>query len=470
MTVSAFRRRGTLTEVKPVHGLDVTTAGTPSRKRVMRVATTPPGQLGLLLAVLITLCLATGLAGAADVYNRRSVLKGIAEQSSPLANAALQIYQSLSDADATANSVFPAGDRAPADLQERYRDDITGAAAALSTASAVAPDGKTANAVAELTAQLPVYAGLVQTAQDNNRQGHAIGSNYLQMASALLREQLLPMADGLYNDELARLAAAQDDADSVAWLPIGLGVLTLAVLLAGQLYLRRTTRRTFNLGLLVATATVLAAVGWLGLASSSAARHSDTGRRDGSAQIETIAEARITALSARSAEALIVITRGDDTSYESDFDHARELLDGDAETSGSLATARERVSQAGAAMDAAIDEWHRWLDQHEKLRYCDDIGNNQSAVWLATGVQTGDAGAPGMEQPCMADGDTTAALAKSMDEALTSALGQAKTRFDGETASASRALARADAGVAALLLFAAISVVFGMSARLREYR
>src|SRR5262249_23579774 len=262
---------------------------------------------------------------------RRSVLKGIAEQSSPLANAALQTYQSLSDADATANSVFLTGEQAPADLWERYRRDITEAAAALSTASAVAPDRKVANAVAELTAQLPVYAGLVQAAQDNNRQGHAVGSNYLQVASTLLHEQLLRIADQLYHDELAQLAAAQDDAGSAAWLPIGLGVLTLAALLAAQLYLRRTTRRTLNLGLLVATVTALAGVGWLALASSSAARHSDAGRRDGSAQIEAIAKARTTALSARSAEALIVVTRGDDTPNENDFDHARELLDGTAE-------------------------------------------------------------------------------------------------------------------------------------------
>src|SRR5215470_19130490 len=455
--------------MKSVHDVDMTTGAAPLRQRVLRLASTPPSQLGLLLAVLVTLCLATGAAGAADVYSRRSVLKGIAEQSSPLTNAALQIYQSLSDADATANGVFLVGDQATTELQERYRHDITEAAAALSTASAVAPDGNTANAAAELTAQLPVYAGLVQTAQANNRQGHAVGTSYLQEASELVREHMLPIADRLYHDELARLATAQDKAGAVAWLPVELGSLTLAVLLGVQLYLRRTTRRMLNQGLLVATAAVLVAVGWLALASSSAARHSDAGRRDGSAQIEAIAKARTTALSARSAEALIVVTRGDDTSNENDFDHARELLDGTAETSGSLAAARDRAGQASAAVNAAIDKWHRWLDQHQKLRECDDIGDNQSAVWLATGVHLAGAGSL-TAQRCPVSGDTTAALAKSMDEALDSALDRAKTRFDGETANASHALARADAGLAALLLLAAIGVVFGMSARLREYR
>lgn len=456
-----------MTEVKSVHGVAVAPAA-PLRRLATRLVRTPPGHLGLLLGILVTLCLATGMAGAADVYNRRSVLDGVTKQSSPLTNAALQIYQSLSDADATANSLFLAGDQAPADLQQRYRRDITEAAAALSTASAVAPDGKTANAVTELTAQLPVYEGLVQTAQANNRQGHAVGSNYLQEASALVREHLLPIADQLYNDGLARLATAQDNAHSVAWIPIGLGALTLAVLLAGQLYLRRTTRRTLNLGLLVATGTMLAAVGWLALASSSAARHSDAGRRDGSDQIVAIAEARTTALSARSAEALILIARGDDTSYERDFDQASKLLDSEAGAPGSLALTQTRVNQARTAVDTAIDKWHRWRDLHQKLRDCDDR-EDRSAVWLATGIDP--AGPPTSEEPqCMIGGDTTAALAKNVDEALNSALDQAKDRFDGETASSSRALAGADSGAAALMLLAAIGVVLGMSARLREYR
>lgn len=476
MTVSAFRRRGTLTGVKSVlHRVDVLAVGVPLRRRATRLVRTPPGQLGLLLGILVTLCLATGVAGAADVSNRRGVLNGIAEQSSPLTNAALQIYQSLSDADATANSVFLAGDQAPADLRERYSRDITQAAAAMSTASAVAPDTRTANTVTELTAQLPVYAGLVETAQANNRQGHAVGSNYLQEASALVREQLLPAAKGLYNDELARLDAAQDDAGSVAWLPLGLGVVTLIVLLAGQLYLRRTTRRTLNLGLLVATGAVLAGLGWLVLASSSAARHDDAGRRDGSAQIEAIARARTAALTARSAEALILIVRGDDSSYKSDFEQARQLLDGDAGTPGLLAAARDRVHPARAQLDVAIDQWGHWRELHQKLRGYDDSGYNRRAVWLATGIDTGGAdplseGTQAQAQPWVVGGDTTALFAKIVDEALNSALEQAKDRFDTETASAGSALAGADAGVVALLTLAAIGVAFGMSARLREYR
>src|SRR5215470_16357451 len=388
--------------MKSVHDVDMTTGAAPLRQRVLRLASTPPSQLGLLLAVLVTLCLATGAAGAADVYSRRSVLKGIAEQSSPLTNAALQIYQSLSDADATANGVFLVGDQATTEPQERYRHDITEAAAALSTASAVAPDGNTANAAAELTAQLPVYAGLVQTAQANNRQGHAVGTSYLQEASELVREHMLPIADRLYHDELARLATAQDKAGAVAWLPVELGSLTLAVLLGVQLYLRRTTRRMLNQGLLVATAAVLVAVGWLALASSSAARHSDAGRRDGSAQIEAIAAARTTALSARSAETLLLIARGDDTSP------------------GSLTAAHDRVSQARTAVDSAIDQWHRWLEQHQKLRDYDDRGDTRSAVRLATGVDTESAELPTAPSPqnpqSMAVGETTEALAKKVDD------------------------------------------------------
>src|SRR5688572_4878018 len=113
------------------------------------------------------MCLITGLAGLLDVQHRRSVLVGVADHSSPLASAAVTVYQSLSDADAMATGAFLAGDQAPPDLRAKYRRDITEAASALSTAAAGAPDVQTATAVAELTALLPMYTGIVEVAGTN---------------------------------------------------------------------------------------------------------------------------------------------------------------------------------------------------------------------------------------------------------------------------------------------------------------
>lgn len=454
--------------------------GAPLRRRVLRLPKTPPGQLAVLLAALVMLCLATGVAAVVDVQHRRGVLVDLAERSSPLADAAVQIYQALSDADATANSMFLAGDQVPAELRERYRLDIIKAAAALSTAAAGASDSATASTVAELTAQLTAYAGLVETAQANNRQGHAVGSNYLQEASALAQGRLLPAADQIYDDERARLVAAQDRAGSVGWVPLTSSALTLAVLFGGQLYLRRTTRRTLNLGLLVATGAILVAIGWFALASLSAARHSDAGRRDGTAQMEAIADARITALTARSAETLILIARGDDRSYEDDFDQASQRLNGDATAPGSLTVVRDRASQpeTRAAVDAAIAIWRHWHELHQKLREYDDngdISDNQCAVWLATGVDTRDARASAEPLPChgspsVAGNDPTAVLAGRLDQDLDAAFGQARARFESEVSSARSALNGVDAIVAALLLLAALGAGLGIAPRLREYR
>lgn len=76
-----------------------------------------------------------GVAGVVEVQHRRGVLDGMAERGSPLVKAAVRIYQSLADVDATADSVFLVGGQARAEMSERYRLDIAEAATALGTAA-----------------------------------------------------------------------------------------------------------------------------------------------------------------------------------------------------------------------------------------------------------------------------------------------------------------------------------------------
>lgn len=413
------------------------------RERVRRLVGVPPGQLRALVVGLVVLCLATGAVGVVEIAHRRAILTEVTQQSIPLARAALEVYQSLSDADATANSVFLAGDQATAAQRGRYLTDVEEAAIALSAAAAGA-SGETANTVAILTAQLARYSGLVETAHTNNRHGFSVGAAYLREASALARETLLPEAQRLYREELAKLASAQRDAGSVTWFAIVVGVLTLAALVAGQLYLRETTRRTLNRGLLAATAAVLAAVVWFAVASVGAAGHSAAAQR-GMAQTEALAEARITALTARSMEALALVARSSGKSYEDGFQQARATLDGGVDVRGSLAAAAAGAGhhpQAKEAVDAAIGLWGQWRELNDR--------NNAD--------------------PAVADLTRAAALSSDLDERLASAFQHAQTRFESESVSAVGALSVADVAAAVLVLIAAVGVVLGVEPRIREYR
>jgi hypothetical protein len=438
------------------------------RDRVLTRLRRAPGQLGLILTGLVLMSLITGLAGLLDVQHRRSVLVGVADHSSPLASAAVTVYQSLSDADAMATGAFLAGDQAPAELRAKYRKDITEAASALSTAAAGAPDVQTATAVAELTALLPMYAGIVEVAGTNNLQLKSVGAAYLRESSALVRDRMLPVAQRLYRDEMGRLSAAQNDAGSLAWFPVTMGVLTLLSLLASQIYLRRTTNRTLNAGLLAASVAVVTGLIWLIVASASAAGHNDSGRQDGSAPLEALAEARITALTARSEEALSLVARGNGKPYEDGYQKARERLDGDKAQLGSLAAARDRAAEPAmrSIVDSAIGTWQKWRQDHENLRELDVKGEYIQAVLLATGVDTTlQQGLPAKVAP-----GNTGTLAADLDSKLGEAVSQAQARFDDGAARAIGALTAADIVIAILALLAGAGVAFGMAPRIREYR
>nr|WP_052477782.1 hypothetical protein [Kibdelosporangium sp. MJ126-NF4]CEL13953.1 secreted protein [Kibdelosporangium sp. MJ126-NF4]CTQ88322.1 secreted protein [Kibdelosporangium sp. MJ126-NF4] len=425
-----------------------------------------PARLTAVLVGLVVLCLATGLAGMLDVQHRRGVLVGVAERSSLLASAAATVYQSLSDADARATGSFLAGDQAPPQDRQRYRRDVIEAASALSTAAAGAPDVPTATRIAELTAQLPSYTALVDTAGTYNRQGLSVGAAYLREASELVRGRMLPVAQQLYRDEMTRLGAAQDDASSTALFSLLLGILALAALVVVQIYLQRTTNRLFNAGLLVATAATFAALVWLGFASASAAEHNETGRRDGSAQFEALVESRITVLAARSEEALSLVARGSGKSYEDRFGQARDRLDGDEATTGAFAAARARIGQTETLtkMHSAERLWRIWLGEHEKVRTHDADGKYNEAIKAATGVDPTNPGAAKVT-----DGSTGQLSAQVVDQ-LGAAMADAQARFDDQASRAGGALTGVDIGIAVLALLAAGGVVAGMALRIREYR
>lgn len=423
------------------------------RTRAARYGRQPPGQFTVLLTVLVVLCLAVSLAAAWDIRHRRAVLDRIINNGGPTTKAALEAYRSLSDADATATGTFLVSGVEPPDLQNRYRDRITKSGVALSMAASGARTDESATTIAELSAYLPVYTGLIETARTYNRQGLPHGATYLREASWLMQDTMLPKAQKLYENEAARLAADQAEAAEPGWLPIALWLLALSGLVAAQIYLARSTRRILNAGLLATTLLAVAAASWYGMAVTAVTEDSTAGRREGTAQVEAFAAARIAALQARSDESLTLVARGNGEPYEDHFTVTADKLEHDG--GGLLAQARVVVTseETGAAVQQATDAWRRWREIHKELRRMDDGGSYDEAVMLATDVARG-----------------TVTLSTMVDGQLGLAIQQATDRFENEAARARSSLSGTDVGVAVLMVFAGFGVAAGFTPRLREFR
>ncbi|WP_052395993.1 hypothetical protein [Kutzneria sp. 744] len=174
-----------------------------------------PGRLVGMAAGLVVLAIIVGVVTSSGVQAKGDDVQDLATSAEPLSVAAQDIYRALQDADATASSAFLAGGIEPAATRQQYLADIAQATSALTLeAGTQAAPG----ALETLSSQLPIYAGLVETARANNRQGFPVGAAYLREASGLMRAKLLPAAEQLYRAENARLTQEQDAATS---FPIG---------------------------------------------------------------------------------------------------------------------------------------------------------------------------------------------------------------------------------------------------------
>jgi hypothetical protein len=398
---------------------------------------------------LAVLALIGGLGGFLTMRDRATLVADVTTRSGPLNVQAQDIYRSLSDADATAASAFLTGGVEPAAVRTRYLDDIAQATATLAVASRTA-SGASASALDVLTSQLPVYTGLVEVARTHNRQGLPLGAAYLREASTLMRQKLLPAAQQLYQVETTRLNTAQDDVATFGWPALLIGLAVVGCLVTAQVYLTRRTHRLVNRGLVAATALALVSLVWMSYAVGAAGGRVEVGRRDGSAQVHLLSEARIAALQARTDEALTLIARGDGRAFEADFVATTERLVARIAQASDQAT----TPTAGAIADAARKQTERWLSIHKRLRELDDTSRYDEAVTVAIGTAE----------------DSAASAFNVLDGILLRGIEQAWEHFDRQGAHARSALWGADLVIALLACLTAAGIADGLYPRIMEYR
>ena len=395
----------------------------------------------------------------------------------PLAVAAENVYRALSDADATAAMVFLSGSQVQTSGVQRYDQDIREVSAGLpaiggkagisqaaatpttsSSAGASQPPGTPPSsappagtpptlrtAVSRLLADVPVYTGLVGTAQADARQDLPVGAAYLREASALMRTDLLPSAQAVLRietDRLAADAAAARGPDTV----LVVAVVAFAVLIPAQLFVARRTRRRFNLGL-VATTVLVGIVTIWAAAVSTAATGATADARTHRQSADALVTTDLAVLQAHGDELLSLAARGEDVgSYEGDYQTVSARL-------GTLLAADQGPGIADAT--TGYRDWktaHGTLAQASSSPQADNTANVQ-ALAQATGAQPGTG-----TLFTRVDGDVQGAIA----------IQEADYRAAIDTAGSDlRGLAT---GTAALIVLAFAAGAFGMDQRLREYR
>ncbi|MFJ7986841.1 hypothetical protein [Streptomyces sp. NPDC096351] len=439
------------------------------RERLRVATTTEPGRLQILGAVLALLVVAFGAVTALQVDDRTTAADDVVSRSQPLSADAAAIYRSLADADTTAASGFLAGTLEPAASRARYDRDIATAARLLVKAAA-STDGSGASAreIATLNEQLPRYTGLIERARAANRQGLPLGGAYLRYASQQMTSTLLPAAERLYEAETVRLR--EDDESARTWplLALGVGLLTLAVLVWAQRRTYARTNRVFNNGLLAATAATVAVLLWLLAAHTVARAGLDTARAQGQESLQALNTARIGSLTARANENLTLVARGavltedgKNDKYEAAYTSSMDTL------TSALATAREHADDdAGRGpVDEAASRTAEWKERHRDARAKDEAGDFEGALERTVGF--GESGSA--EQAEQAEKSTGRSF-DQVDAALDRALAHEQAEFTRAAGDARDALTALPLGAAVLGILGAAGAVLGINRRLSEYR
>ncbi|CAM4146612.1 hypothetical protein KIPE111705_42705 [Kibdelosporangium persicum] len=422
-------------------------------RQVTELARTTPGVLGALALLLVVVSVTAGVFSAISVQRRAQALADLASRSGPLSVAAQEIYRSLSDADATASGAFLAGGLEPPAVRARFEQDIAQASNALAIAVAARePSDVTApnSPLATLSGQLPVYTGLVETARVNNRQGLPLGIAYQREASTLMRTQLLPAAQQLYDGEVARVSTDQDRAGGFPVAELLLGLAVLGVLVLAQVYVRRRTNRVFNVGLVAATVAAVISLLWVAVATFSVIAGVDDSRVEGSAQVDVLARARIATLQARADETLTLVARGTGKVYEDDFVQVTRKLTGLLNEASGKATDGAVSAEVGSARSNT----EAWLRAHGEIRRQDDSGNYAAAVRLAIAAVPEGSG-PAFDK---------------LDTDLREAIDRTRGAFNARVQDASGALGGTVVVVSLLAVVVAAGAAAGLWQRLKEYR
>ncbi|MFM9614794.1 hypothetical protein [Streptomyces niveiscabiei] len=435
------------------------TAWAENTERLRRAATTEPGRLRIIGAVLAVLVVAFGALTAWQMTDRSDAADGVLYKSQPLTRDAADIYRALAEANTAASSAFLAGGQETPQARRTYEDSIDAAARKLVTAANSAEQGSpSAQAITKLNTALPVYKGLVERARTYNRMGFPVGGAYLRYANQKMQDEMLTAAQSLYDQENARLDDDYDAAKPYPWAAITLGVLALAALAGTQVREYRRTNRVLSHGLVAAAGATTVVLLWLVVGHSVARAELTTSYDHGVRSLKVLHDARIAALKARGNENLTLISRGAETvkvgkdtkdKYDVEYgDEMGALVSGltRAETLADDKSGRTPVTSARQSVN-------EWKSRHTEAREADENGNYEVALKQVVG-----------------SGETTDDSFGAVDKSLEQAISHEQLEFKQAARDGRGAFSGLPLGAGVLAVLAAAGAVLGIGRRLSEFR
>ncbi|MGZ4223490.1 MAG: hypothetical protein ACXVH3_20765 [Solirubrobacteraceae bacterium] len=406
-----------------------------------------------MLVVAGALCF--GVVATLAARSRSDAARAARTQSEPLLFQAATLYNSLSDANATATTTFLTGGLEPPARRAHYLQDLRNATGSLTTLTReVGGSSEAGAAVRTIGDQLPVYSGLVESARANNLQGFPVGAAYLRQASNLLTGKILPAAKQLYAIEAKRLGddyrAGTSNAPLVA-LAIAIG-LSLVILIAAQRFVARVSRRILNVWMLLATLVIAGVSVWAVVGLVGERNALSRAQRNGSDSVEVLTASRVLLSRARSDQSLTLVSRGTDETSPADFQKVMDVLSPQGGMIGEFThlAARTGSSAAAARLAREFADYRRETAQITKL---DQDGRIDRAISLA-----------------VADAARPSYPATRLNADLAAQATAAQDRFRAAAADATSALSGLRFAIPALAVLAAILGLVGIRQRAREYR
>jgi hypothetical protein len=328
--------------------------------------TSTPQRLRLLSLGVVVAGLIVGLIGALTFgYLALSLSRAKADTAQLI--RVQKIQSNLLSADATATNAFLVGGLEPPAQRAAYDEAMSSTSSLIAEAARAQPaDG---DALAALNEQVLDYAATIEQARANNRQGLPVGAQYLRNASAELRATTLPILDNLVSANAGR--AADEMHAGVGFVVLVLALLVLGAVIAAQVWLARTFKRTINVGMIAAAAVLLLIV--IGsLVAVLQLRGALNDISSGSlAAVNTAADTRIDANNAKSNESLTLIARGSGQAFEDAWKSSADAV------GGNLTRLSDKPELAR--------QWQAYTDVHSEIRELDDGGQWDKAVAKATG-------------------------------------------------------------------------------------
>lgn len=422
------------------------------RKELRAFLASTPAKLTALGALLVLLTLISGLVAASAVNSREATLDSVLAETEPLSFSAQNLHSALSVADAAATTAFISGGLEPPELRDTYAQALGTASSDLVYASGglAAGDVDSRRLLASISTDLSVYSGLVETARANNRTGHPVGAAYLSEASTLMQTSMLPKAQELHARQEADVADIQREYSRPPWTALILVLVALVALLVAQVVLARLSRRTFNLGLVLASSCIAILLVWMLVAGVVSALDTKRALTQGARPLHELTAARILAQQARTEETLKLVRRDSNGDYDAAFEDKSGQLDtllSGYPRDGNRAVGHDEVARAEEA-------WKAWSSAHDRMNEILARGDFASAATVAIGPGPSD----------------SAAQFDAVDDALTDGVGTARDHLRSNVESAARVLTALGSGALVLTLVAVAGIIIGLWPRLREYQ